>query len=115
MVSLALRAADLFLPVVLLQVRPAGLCFQRCDTSVGVRRRDEDAGIIVLKDYKGAGRGFQLFSSSALLLARIGVKHLNAEGCSAFTCMDYQAYLSDTWADCCCGLLQVRSFGITVN
>lgn len=88
----------------------------------GVWRRDEDAeeemkhpaGIIVLKDYEGQEKDFSwLFSSSAPLLGRLGGEHLTAEG--HFTCMDrLDYYLSDTWEGCCCGLLQVRPFAITV-
>lgn len=123
MVSLGPRAADLSLPVVPLQVCPAGLAVRGAAPPWESGGKDEEAGIIVLEGLRReAGRGFQAecFHPLALLLVRLGGKHLNAEGCSAFTCLPGSAglsktYLHDTWAGCCGGLLQVRPFGIKVN
>lgn len=119
MVSPALKPADLLLPVVLLQVRPASPHIQSCNSSVesgGDRWRCRGGDETSCRDHcaeglRGAGRGFQLTVSP--LPGRLGGEHLTAEG--HFTCTDrLDYYLSDTWDGCCCGLLQVRTFAITV-
>lgn len=111
MVSPALKAADLLIPVVLLQVRLASPYIQRCNTSIEGcrgemkmqrRRWNILQGSLCWRIMRGRNRISADCFHPLFLCLDVSDWAPDCWRHSVFTCMDLlDYYLSGTWAGCC--------------